>query len=183
VTAKILYQTLENRGNYNEVERDGPYPCLKSSAWLSFGYYFWDAFIENAHWWGEKGYAGNYIICQAQYDFESNSCFDLVGNTDHIKEFTDIWKEMERDGRFGSEIVVADVIHFLRENVKEFNYKAVRASSIDTRRNDDEYSLTIKYRKDTKYKQRLDLRPLIQICILKKGTLILKKLSIVYPNI
>lgn len=185
MATKILYQTLEDRGNYDEVDREAPYPCLEPSAWLGSGYYFWDTFIENAHWWGEKGYSGNYIICQAEYDFDDNTCFDLVGNTDHIKDFIDIWDEMKRSGYFGCEIVVADVVDFLKKHVQEFNYRAVRASSTDTRSHNDRHSLTIKYRKDNRYKvykQRLDLRPLIQICIFSKGSPNLKKINIVYPE-
>lgn len=185
MATKVLYQTLEDRGNYDEVERDAPFLCSKHTAWLSPGYYFWDTFIDNAHWWGKKGYAENYIICKAQYDFDEDCCFDLVGDTGHIEDFIAIWEKMKEIGTFGNEVVVAEVIAFLRKTVKDFNYKAVRASSTDTRRHDDKYSLTIKYRRDTRYdvyKQRLDLRPLIQICIFNKGTIVLEKLNIVYPE-
>lgn len=48
-----IYQTLEDRGNYKEVEDHGPYFCaahdengqLKKGTkepWLGEGYYFWD---------------------------------------------------------------------------------------------------------------------------------------------
>ena len=48
-----IYQTLEDRQNYEEVEQHGPYFCsvtypngiLKKGSkqpWLGSGYYFWD---------------------------------------------------------------------------------------------------------------------------------------------
>lgn len=183
--ARILYQTLQNKGNYDEVERDGPFRCPALDAWLGPGYYFWDTFIENAHWWGGKGYVQNYIICEARYDFDMAYCFDLQGNTEHLNDFTAICKEMKESGKYGDEIVVSDVIALLRKVVKEFNYKAIRASSLETRRYDDEYSLTIKYKKNNKWKnynQRLDMQPLIQICIFEKGTFPLQNFKIVYPE-
>ncbi|MBK9689303.1 MAG: hypothetical protein IPO65_16695 [Saprospiraceae bacterium] len=69
---KTVYQTLENRGNQDYVENNGPFLCSRNNAWLGNGYYFWDSFIENAHWWGwkVKKFTNGYFICEAFYDFE-----------------------------------------------------------------------------------------------------------------
>ena len=48
-----IYQTLEDRGNDEEIESHGPYKCLSHTGngllkkgvkepWLGEGYYFWD---------------------------------------------------------------------------------------------------------------------------------------------
>ena len=33
-TSYLLYQTLENRGNYEQNEKDGPYNCSWDNTWL-----------------------------------------------------------------------------------------------------------------------------------------------------
>ncbi len=61
---KIVYQTLEDRfTDLDKLEREGPYICSWENSWLGDGYYFWEAFIENAHWWGReiRKYANGYM--------------------------------------------------------------------------------------------------------------------------
>lgn len=54
-----IYQTLEDRQNYDDVEEHGPYFCCARDAngipkngvkepWLGEGYYFWDTRIADA---------------------------------------------------------------------------------------------------------------------------------------
>ena len=56
-----IYQTLEDRDNYEYVKKHGPLFCherysngnLKKGIkepWLGPGYYFWDTRIEDAQW-------------------------------------------------------------------------------------------------------------------------------------
>ena len=59
---KTIYQTLENRDNADEVERDGPFLCNRKNAWLGTGYYFGDTFVELA---GGGGRATKGIIWSA----------------------------------------------------------------------------------------------------------------------
>ena len=84
---KILYQTLENRKNPEIIEKNGPFLCNWENTWLGDGYYFWDSFINNAHWWGKEArkYKDGYIICKSICDYNSIDCFDLVGNTEHLQ--------------------------------------------------------------------------------------------------
>ena len=62
-----IYQTLEDRQNYEDVEEHGPYFCYARYAngnpksgvkepWLGEGYYFWDTRIADARWWGDTVY-------------------------------------------------------------------------------------------------------------------------------
>ena len=39
---RIIYQTVEDRGNPDYVEQHGPFICTNKNAWLGEGYYFWD---------------------------------------------------------------------------------------------------------------------------------------------
>jgi hypothetical protein len=52
IKPKEVFQTLENRGtNQTHLEQGGPYICHWENSWLGDGFYFWDTFLENAHWW------------------------------------------------------------------------------------------------------------------------------------
>ena len=69
------YQTLENRNNPDKIEEQGPFLCSHKNAWLGKGYYFWDSFIENAHWWGQKGarYKNGYVICESTFELDEDN--------------------------------------------------------------------------------------------------------------
>lgn len=93
-----IYQTLEDRDNDEEICNHGPYFCtLKDTngnnkkgtrePWLGEGYYFWDTRIEDAKWWGREVYKQSYIICETQYDQNSELLFDTLGNISHLDEF------------------------------------------------------------------------------------------------
>jgi len=94
-----IYQTLEDRGNDEEIESHGPYKCLSHTGngllkkgvkepWLGEGYYFWDTRIEDAYWWGNVVYSRTgYVVCQTTYDQYSPMLFDMVGRVDHYEEF------------------------------------------------------------------------------------------------
>ncbi len=121
----ILYQTLKDRGNIDEIETNGPFQCKSSKAWLGIGYYFWETFIEFAHWWGEVACENSYVISKADAVIDT-TCYDLYGNTNHLLEFHKISKELESKIINTATITVPNVIEFLKRK-KVFNYKALRA--------------------------------------------------------
>lgn len=86
---KKLYQTLEDRGNPDEVNEKGPFSCNWPNTWLGDGFYYWDHFFSNALWWGNHRYDENCIICEANCDYSTNTCFDLVGTVEHLQQFKD----------------------------------------------------------------------------------------------
>ena len=131
-----IYQTLEDRQNYEEVEQHGPYFCsvtypngiLKKGSkqpWLGSGYYFWDTRICDAHWWGNNVYNRNgYIICHTTYDQHSPLLYDLVGNVDQFDEFikcADLIKEKRNLSRVSFPVV----LKYLKKT-GNFNFSAIR---------------------------------------------------------
>ena len=137
---RILYQTLEERNNNKAVETNGPGYCSNNKAWLCEGYYFWEAGLDTAHWWGKRTYANysvrkGYIICKTSYDYAADNFFDLVGDTAHRQDFWDTVDEVEK-AYPGKSFTVAFVLAFMRED-KEFSkqYLAVRAYPSLSRRN------------------------------------------------
>lgn len=135
---RTLYQTLEDRGNNALVEEHGPGYCSDKKAWLCEGYYFWEAGIETAKWWGVRTYANyqkqkGFIVCKSSYDYAGDNFFDLAGDSRHRQDFWDSVKEVEK-AYPGESLTVAFVLAFMRED-DEFSsqYKAVRAYPILSR--------------------------------------------------
>lgn len=168
-----LYQTVENRENPDEVECKAPFKCTNKSAWLGCGYYFWDTFVMFAHKWGEEAYQGSYFICEVPCKYEAGEVLDLVGNAEQIYDFGEIAKKLEEE--YGEEITVPFVINYLKCKTP-FKFKMIRAHS------ENAFSriepLRLRYIKDNR--STLNLRPIIQCCVIEKSILQLP-VRIVYP--
>lgn len=177
---RILYQTLEDRSNNVFVEKNGPGYCNDEKAWLCPGYYFWEASIEVARWWGVKTYTKNrkgYIVCKSSYDYAGDNFFDLVGDTDHKSDFWEAVDVVEKEYE-GESITVAMVLGFMRED-PEFSekFKAVRAYPIKSRNTDH---LLYFAEGNGAY---IEKHPPIQICIWHDCNFILKsKFLVVETN-
>ena len=169
------YQTLENRSNPDQIEEQGPFLCRHKNAWLGEGYYFWDSFIKNAHWWGQKGacYKNGYIICESTFELDEDKCFNLIDNPEHLELF-DFTKETLIRQQIHNHPVVPRVIEFLKQR-ENFKYEAIRANGINSK-NEDRTSFK------ANRPQYLELSPAIQICFLTKEALNRKGFKIVYPE-
>ena len=132
-----IYQTLEDRQNYNEVEANGPYFCYAKypngepkkgtrEPWLGEGFYFWDTRIDDAKWWGDTVYEGrSYIICHTTYDQHSPLLYDLVGNVSQFDEFVKCAQLVKN--MLGKQYVTFPVVLEYLQKDPQFTYKAVRA--------------------------------------------------------
>lgn len=133
-----IYQTLEDRGNYDEVESHGPFFCSKTDKngnhksgarepWLGEGYYFWDTFISDAHWWGNSIYSKkgrDYIICETTYDQHSPLLFDTVSDPSLLYELIDCAKIIQKKWNM-NKVSVPLIMDYLRGR-EDFKYKAIR---------------------------------------------------------
>lgn len=176
-----VYQTLENRDNADQVENEGPFICNWSNSWLGTGYYFWEAFIKNAHWWGDAHVGGNYFICEASCYIDSNSCFDLVGNTNHMLIFEEAIKQMREQELVKETTTVSRIIHYIREKIKTMNVEASRAVgfySISEYKY-PEHIFKMLFEPDKKY--YIDYKPPIQLCLYSKKSLNLSGYKVIYP--
>lgn len=173
-----LFQTVEDRDNPDEIECQGPFKCIKNP-WLGVGYYFWDTFIELAHWWGKQGYNKNYVICETFYDNNPDDIFDLVGNTAHLmelKNYVDILKSTYKK-KF---ISVGFVIEHMKK-FSSFQYKAIRANAINSASR-DEYLKSQRLKFTQNNISYLELIPPFQICIIDKKYIGEGNYKIVYPE-
>lgn len=139
-----IFQTLEDRGNTEELEKSGPCFCdvcddngqLKRGVkepWLGAGYYFWDTRIEDAHWWGKEVYhkqLKGYVIGKTTYDAHSDALFDMLGKLSHFDEFIKVAKLLA--GQHGEKrISFPKVITYLQKNPHfATRYKAIRVCPI-----------------------------------------------------
>lgn len=180
---KTLYQTLEDRGNPDYIIDNAPFACKWENSWLGKGYYFWDTFIENAHWWGKVRYNNEYIISKMTCDFDTSICFDLVGDTDHMLDFSKSIEFLKNEQLLNSKTTVSRVIQYLRDKIG-FDYEAIRVYGIKSiSEYKDEYK---QYRHHLLFElskpQYLDYKPAIQLCVYKNNGLNLRDLSIDYPD-
>lgn len=178
---KRLYQTLRDKGNPEEVNANGPFPCKWENTWLGDGYYFWDHFYDNAMWWGENRYDGNCIICVAYCDYNTDRCFDLVGTVEHLDQFKGAINLMKLKGLYNNKTTVKRVLNFMRKKVKTLKHEAVRVYGVNTiAANNKVYADRLFF--EVHRGQYLDVTPAIQICIFEKDGLDLKGYEVVFPS-
>lgn len=131
-----IYQTVEDRQNYSEIEKNGPYFCSEKDSngilkkgvkepWLGEGYYFWDTRIEDAQWWGNTVYGKKgYVICHTIYDQHSPFLYDLVGDVGLLDEFIACAELIKQ--KLNKDIITFPVVLRYLKKHTEFNYKAIR---------------------------------------------------------
>lgn len=181
---KKIYQTLQDKDNPDYIEQHAPFKCNRKNAWLGEGYYFWDTFIEIAHWWGENSYNKSYVICEGTCNFDTDKCLDLVGNTEQLLEFDQAVEFLKSKKLVDKNTTVARILNFLRYKIEGFKYEAIRAYGINSisknNQNNHKYIFRLSF-KPASF-QYLDYKPAIQICIFKKKSMGLSNMEIVYPN-
>ena len=172
---RTLYQTVENRGNLDEVEKYAPFECTRDDAWLGNGFYFWDTFIDLAHSWGQTSYSGNYYICETTAEFDEEDELDLYGNTDNILKIRELTLKLQ-DAYKNKNITFRFVVNLIRKRTG-FNYKVIRIASQDTFLQLKRFNLLINKGR----KPYINLCPAIQCCVIDKSILKLP-VKIVYTN-
>lgn len=174
-----LYQTLEDCDNVDYVEANGPFPGNVRDTWLGKGYYFWDTFINSAHFWGRISYlcAGKeYIIAQSNVLLPAEKVLNLLEPTDLVKFAA--WRDEYRRTFPKSKITIERVLTHA-ENImgSKFPYIAVRAEfrdCINIRDYQDRIS--------PNGKAYLDLKPPIQVCIKDKNIIGKDNFKVIYPE-
>lgn len=179
-----LYQTIKDK-DYLDVETNGPFPCKWENTWLGNGFYFWQEFIELAHWWGKTHRKGSYIICEAECDFDEMKCLDLVGEMKHVRMFREIIEIMRQNHKITPTTTVSRVINFMKDEFKSsFLFEAIRVYGINSISSSQpissEYSNRFLF--EASKASYLDVLPAVQLCLFKKTSLHLREYKIVYPE-
>lgn len=178
----VLYQTVEDRNNPDYIEDNAPFKCDKKSAWLGIGYYFWDTFLDNAHWWGETVYGKNeYVISEYFYNYSHEQCFDLHGNMEHIQYFHEIVKFLEEEKLLNDKTTVPWIIEYIKRSTDFLNkYEAIRVYGHYSKSS----TITLKIYFSTKDRknQFLELNPAVQLCLFNKTSLNFSRGKIIFPT-
>jgi len=180
---RTVYQTLEDRGNPDYVEQNGPFKCERKNAWLGDGYYFWDSFVDNAHWWGAEGacYRNDYMICKSTYLLDEEKCFNLIDNALHFKMYNDTKQLMKDKGLYKeNSTTVARIIEHIKNTLNIFKYEGIRVYGINSKSFSSPYSNRTIFDKNHNNKY-LDTLPAIQICFYKANSLNLKGFKLIHP--
>lgn len=176
----ILYQTVGDRGNPDEINNNSPFKCTLADAWLGDGYYFWDTSFKNAHWWGRHAHRQNgYVISKYRCDFSYDKCFDLVGNMEHIETFREYTEILKRNNLPVEVVTVPFILEHMKQITNlESNYEAIRARG-ERARDSMPYNSLLFSVDDPHF---LNIAPHVQICLFRKNSLNLSKGEIVYPD-
>ena len=177
MTECLLYQTVEDRDNPDEIEAKGPFKCTRNDAWLGEGYYFWEGEIEFAHKWGTNARYREYVVCESAYDYDNRCFFDIVGNPSHLKtmrEITELLKDLMPEN---TNITIPMVIKGLKDVLKdEFSYKAIRARS-----EWKPWNYLLPFNEKRPQGECCNLNPEIQLCVIDK-MILTKEYRIIYPE-
>ncbi len=178
----VLYQTLEDRNNPDEVEEHGPYKCTRSDAWLGSGYYFWHHFIDLAHWWGRNSYPGAYMICRQTGDVDGNpeilDLFADFGMIDAVRQYT-----LTMKSAYGqNSMIVRTVLEHMKKIKALDDYKAVRVEGHNsTNRDDFLRDQRLKFKPGEGQSAYFDLVPPVQVCVYDKSILN-NDFQVIYPD-
>jgi hypothetical protein len=178
------YQTLEDR-DIHKIEIEGPFLCTRTNAWLGNGYYFWESFIENAHWWGLEGacYKHGYVICETHFDLDDNRCFNLVDNPNHLEQFNKTKNFLKEKKLYVDGVTtVARVINYIKE-IDVFNFEAIRVYGISSVGFNSTYSnrTIFVFKNGKRFSQYLDSTPAIQINFFSKNSLNREGFKMIFP--
>ncbi len=126
-----IYQTIRYYPEQTEeaIKVGGPIHCNDELAWLGKGHCFWDTSLENAHWWGQVHYQNQYVVCQAEMDFNWDTCFDLLGCVAHRAWFMEQIQLVKAQLGPQTPVPIAQVLEMLFA-IPEFNFGAIRANGL-----------------------------------------------------
>lgn len=175
----ILYQTLEDRDNVDYVELNGPFLGNIRYTWLGKGYYYWDTFINLAHFWGwtsYKRFKKNYIIAKTELTLPPEKTLNLLDPND-IQKFTTWIDEYELTFPNKTATIEKVITHTRTIMGSDFPYVAIKAQFINCI-NQNEYQRRI----SPNGKAYLDLQPPIQVCILDKSIIGPNNFKVIYPT-
>ena len=169
---------MEDRDNVDYVEANGPFLGNIRNRWLGKGYYYWDSFINSAHFWGMVSYVyynKHYIIAKSELTLPPNQTLNLLEPSDLQKLIT--WIE-EYKQTFSTESTTIEKVLTHAQNIMgaTFPYIAIRALFIDCI-NKKEYQNRI----SLNGKAYLDLQPPIQVCIRDKTVIGKDNFKVIYP--
>lgn len=182
-----LFQTVKDDFENNPFEKT-PHYCNDKRAWLGQGYYFWESFIDNAHFWGSvitKNGEKNYLIFKSEANINHEKCCNLIDNVNHLREFEENLEIMKNNKIPYNKLNLRNIIAFRQKKVKNFNFDAIRANIVNTRSFLNPFEKYMKINNYSHYSTNkpyyIQLTPSIQICFFKIDAIDRKGYELVFP--
>lgn len=176
-------QTLEDRDNIDQIEKEGPFKCIRSDAWLGQGYYFWDTNMDWAIQWGKNSYEKSnkeYVIGRCRVNLDAK-CYDLFGNVAHLIDLKQIIKAIVDTGYLSKDrITVPKLIEYLKSKGL-FNYNSIRAGDFPKKPHQLPFNFKLVGNKFV-IKEYMVINQRVQICVIVKNDVILPPFSVIYPE-
>lgn len=167
---KILYHTVENRNNKDYVEKNAPFMCNRKDAWLGSGYYFWETFVDHAHWWGRQVYHGSYYICKSGYKETQETVLDLHGDMTQLADFNKGYEMLCKESKKDDFTLPEVIEHMKRKLGDKFDFKAIRMASQKCWINNKEIGYHF-IPTSSKKEDFISLFPRVQICVFDKDSI------------
>ncbi|AII53816.1 hypothetical protein [Hymenobacter sp. APR13] len=184
------YHTVRDTEDPDKIERDAPFKCTRSDAWLSEGYYFWEKDLERAHQWGKGAYKQregvDYVILRAELTLAR--MLDLVGDPEHQKFMRDMvnvmrqedptWRASNQDPPLGT-ILALLRLRASKSQAALFPYDSVRGQDHPK---PTQHRFVRRRQPDNGSDNLIDLNPRVQICVFHKSAATLQNVRIVFPE-
>ena len=186
------HHTCRKDGGKEEVIKNAPFlaehtpnekdPKKQKLQFLGQGYYFWDNNFEMARIWGKSDCNNHFFIIECEIEISETKCFDLVGNRNHQIFLIDMLKKMKNKGYNRDHWEISKCIEYLKLLAKHdhavFPYESIRA--IDYLPPHELQQIEFHFVKGNKHYTILN--PKMAICALKKETLALHTVKLVYES-
>lgn len=170
------YHTVEDTDDPEYINRNAPFKSEKKG-WLGSGYYLWEEYIENAHYWGEKHYVDRgkkYAICSLNVNCDDETYLDLAGNTEHLQILRVLRDRLDKKLK-GKVPKVNTLIEFARRT-GEFPYQLIRLKDVNSKGDD-----LMLLKKNMGKGMFLDLRPKFVLFFFDKSKITLSNIKLEYP--
>lgn len=176
----IGHHACSNEGGRAHILKNAPFissiPIVgqkgKSFPFLGAGFYFWDNDLPQAKWWGQKQYPYNFVVLEAHLELTTTTCYDLVGNRNHMIDFQEKIKAFK--AKFNKNWKIGQLIELLKKE-DIFNFESIRAQDyLPSRKQNKQYFVDGK-------SNFTDLEPSIIICVIRKDSSTLLSRKIIYP--
>lgn len=179
---QICHHTTDNRGNWRDIERDGPVLGTSPRNFFGKGYYFWVNNFDRAQFWGWRHYSNSYCIFEGDLEIDKNELFDTTDPNDiaFLKSAANLFFEENVD--ISLYALSALLSLFFDEEVKKgktyfpFKYAKGYDNSSPNKRSAQKMWFT------PNVSSYIVLNPVVFYCVFKKEDLTLNKFKKVYSR-
>lgn len=185
------HHTCLFNGDQESVKKNSPFlaehkPNEGKVQFLGTGYYFWDNNLELAKIWGKSHYSGRFAIIEVDFDLNSDTNYDLVGNRSHQIDLMERLKILinNSDNDKTKKWTLSQFLTFMQNiaviNSDVFPYKMVRAVDLLNHKRNFKVQELIRFTEDKD--NYTIINPKIVICVFDKNALNLETKKIVFTS-